>query len=78
MSLVCPIVVCAGVAGGAESVGLDHCRIPNEPAVLKRRVTRPAHAVSTWLRMVYETCSPLEYSAIDLQVYIADIELDVL
>lgn len=48
MSLVFPLVSCADVAGEAEAVGPDHCRVPKEPAAQKRRVTPPACAVSSF------------------------------
>lgn len=72
MSLVCPVVSCAGVAGGAaEAVGPDRCRIPSEPAARKRRVTRPACAVSPRVGMVREMYTALnrsmEYRCVRLQ-----------
>lgn len=62
VSLVCPVVSCAGVAeGAAEAVGPDHCRIPSEPAAQKRRVTQPACVVSPRVR-IYEKHTALYHS----------------
>lgn len=62
------------MAGGEGAVGPDRCRILNEPAARKRRVTQPACPVSTQVRMVY---NPPVHNSGNLQVKSEDIELDV-